>query len=120
MSRPSIETRAFASAVASVRRVWISPKATVLTLTRMRPHSFDRRLDEALGEVGCRHVAPARDRLRTARADLAHHLFGDLGLEIVDDDLRALGRELQGQRPADAPARPAHQRNLAVQLAILH
>ncbi|MNY71415.1 hypothetical protein D3C86_2097570 [compost metagenome] len=38
MSRPSILT-VFSSAVGSVRRVAMKPKATQLTLTFMRPHS---------------------------------------------------------------------------------
>ncbi|MNP33396.1 hypothetical protein D3C76_1266330 [compost metagenome] len=43
ISRPSMFTVLLsAPARASVRRVWMKPKATALTQTFMRPHSFAR------------------------------------------------------------------------------
>ena len=47
--------------------------------------------------------------------DLAGHGLGGGAIDVGDVDVRALGREQEGGGPADAGARPRHQRDAALE-----
>ena len=56
------------------------------------------------------------DGLAAGGLDRAHGLLRGLGVEIVDHDARALGGELERDRPADAAAGAGDDRDLALQV----
>ena len=75
------------------------------------PERVDRLLDELVGNATLRQVARERDRLT---ADLVRRLLGDVAVEVVDQDLRALLGEQLGRGATDAARRAGDDRRLAV------
>jgi hypothetical protein len=72
----------------------------------------DRRLHESVGRALGREVARVDGRLAV---DGIRRLLGDVAVEVVEDDLRAVLAEQLGGRPADPPGAPGDDRDLVVQ-----
>ena len=69
-------------------------------------------LHELVGGAGLGEVAREDGRLAV---DLAGGLLGDVAVEVVDQDLRALGDEQLRRRASDAASRARDDRRLAVE-----
>ena len=65
---------------------------------------FDGGVDEAIGEARFGDAAVDRDGFAARRPDFGSHGVARLGVEIVDDDARALAREFQRDGASDAAA----------------
>ena len=74
-------------------------------------------LDEAVGKARLGDAAVDRDRFAAGRLDLGGDGVARRGVEIVDDDARALAGELQRDGPADAAAGSGDQRDLSLEFA---
>ena len=73
--------------------------------------------DEVLGETVDRDAARARRGLAARLGDLAHHRVARHHVQVVDDDARALARQLERDRAADPAAGAGDQGDLALELA---
>src|SRR5205823_12291060 len=72
----------------------------------------DRLGDELVGRARLGQVAGEHRRLTV---DLGARLLGDVSVEVVDEDLRAVLHEQLRRRPADAARRAGDDRRLAVE-----
>ena len=71
----------------------------------------DRGGDELVGGAGLGQVAGVDGGFAV---DLARGLLGDVGVEVVDQNLGALAGEQLGGRPADPPRRPGDDRRFPI------
>ena len=76
-----------------------------------RAEGLDPGGDQLVGGVGLGQVAGVDGGLAV---DLARCLLGDVGVEVVDQNLRALRREQLCSRPADSPGGPGDDRRFSI------
>ncbi|MCY1418738.1 hypothetical protein D9M71_343060 [compost metagenome] len=77
---------------------------------------LDSGLDEAIGEVDSGHAAYAGDSFTASGTDLGNHFLGRSGVQVVDDHLGAVARQLQGYFTTDATAGAGYQGDFTFEL----
>ena len=80
---------------------------------------IDRRLDDAVAEVGLGDVAVAGHRLAAHLLDLGDGLLRRRLVDVVDHHLGAVAHQAQRDLPADAATRAGDDRHLAIHLTHL-
>jgi hypothetical protein len=76
-----------------------------------RAEGVDRGGDELVGRAGLGQVAGVD---RGLARDLLRSFLGDVGIEVVDQDLRPLACEKFRGRPPDSPCGAGHDRRFTV------
>ena len=82
----------------------------------MPPNSDSVWRGHLLGRVGIGHVDPHRERIAAFTLDAVGDLLRTLGVDVGDDDGRALAGERLGVRLADPAAGTGDDRHLLLEL----
>ena len=89
--------------------VWKPVKKAVLSALDGRAEKIRSELDEGVGPRRDAHVGDHHRRRPTCRFDALAHRGRRVGVDVVDDHLRAVGSQPGGDRGADAAAGPGDE-----------